>query len=115
MFIWGLVGFVLVLVVTAYGLRFLYDYRLEDHGIVVVAFGRLALTTFRFVDMDDIRVVRWFELGIGGTLLRLGNRVGGTCVLLTMKTGLFRRIVITPSDAVSFAARARMRIGASSR
>lgn len=111
MILWAVLGFFLILVAAAYGLRFLYDYRLEDHGVVVKVLGCIRLTTFRFDKMDDIRVVRWFELGIGGAVLRLGNRLGGTCVLLTMNKGLFRRIVITPRDAVSFAARARLRIG----
>ncbi|MBX3712823.1 MAG: hypothetical protein KF800_12745 [Lysobacter sp.] len=106
----AIMGAVAVFFLAIFCLRFLYDFRIDDEGVVLLVLRTFRVVEFRFDEIKAVRAVKWYETGIGGTTLRLGNRLVATCVLMEMRNGIFRRIVITPPDPVAFAARVRLRV-----
>lgn len=98
----ALLGAALILVSVIYGLRFVYSYRVENRAVEIMMFHTLPVYRVPVDDIDLIQKASWGELGIGGATLRLGNRLGGQCVLIRKRTGRFRRIVVTPDDADGF-------------
>jgi hypothetical protein len=98
-------GGLFVLVVMVFGLRFLYDYRVHNHAIEVVLFHLLPVYRIPIANIESIQKASWSELGIGGSTLRLGNRVFGQGVLIRSRSGWFRRVVISPEDADRFISR----------
>ena len=95
-------GGALVLLVVIYSLRFLYGYRLANCAVEIILFRALPVYRIPVRDIELIQKASWRKLGIGGTTLRLGNRLARECVLIQKRTGLIRRIVITPDDADRF-------------
>lgn len=95
-------GAALIFVAVAFGLQFLYGYRVKNRAIEVVLVHALPIYRLPIENIESIRKVSWKELGVGGTALRLGNRFTGECVLIQTRNGWFRRIVITPNDVDEF-------------
>ncbi|WP_284321699.1 hypothetical protein [Dyella acidisoli] len=98
----SILGFAIILCATVCTLRFVYDYRVKNHSIEIVLFRALPIYRIPVDNIDLIQKSSWLGLGIGGAALRFGNRIFGTCVLVRRRSGLFRRIVITPEDADKF-------------
>lgn len=98
----AVLGAALILVAVIYGFRFVYSYRVENRAVEIVLFHTLPVYRVPIDDIDRIQKASWGELGIGGVILRLGNRPGGQCVLIQRRTGRFRSIVVTPDDADGF-------------
>lgn len=98
----AVLGAALILIAVIYGLRFGYSYRVENRAVEIVLFHTLPVYRVPVDDIDRIQKASWGELGIGDVILRLGNRLGGQCVLIQRRTGRFRRIVVTPNDADGF-------------
>jgi hypothetical protein len=96
------IAYVLLLVVVIYSLRFVYGYRLANRKIEVVLFHVLPVYWVRIEDIETIRKASWSELGVFDTILRMGNRLFGECVLIQKRKGVFRRVVITPHNADGF-------------
>lgn len=103
----AVIGAILTFFLAAFCLRFLYKFKVDDDGVVVLVLGVFPAMKFRFEKIKAVHVVKWYETGIGGTTLRLGNRLAATCVLMEMREGVFRRVVITPPDPIAFAAQLR--------
>jgi hypothetical protein len=103
---WNLIiavlGAALVLWAVVYGLRFLYGYRVENNAVEIVLLHVLPVYRVPIDEIELIKKASWSELGLGGSTLRLGNRLAGQCVLIQKRDGWFRRIVITPDDADGF-------------
>lgn len=98
----SILGAATVFCTMVYALRFVYDYRVKNHSIEFMLFRALPVYRIPVDNIDSIQKTSWLRLGIGGMTLRFGNRVFGTCVLVHRRSGLFRRIVITPKDADKF-------------
>lgn len=95
-------GAAFVLFAVIFGLRFVYDYRIENRAIEIVLFHLVPIYRLPFEDIELIRKTSWSELGVGGITIRFGNRFAGQCVLIQKRNGWFRRIVITPNNADEF-------------
>jgi hypothetical protein len=98
----AVLGAAVVLFAVVWGLRFVYGYRVENHAVEIVLFHALPVYRVPVDDIELIQKVSWSELGAGGSILRLGNRLAGQCVLIQRRGGRFQRIVITPDDADGF-------------
>lgn len=98
----AVLGAALVLFAVLHGLRFVYSYQVENNAVEIVLFRVLPVYRVPVDDIEVIQKVSCSELGIGGSVLRLGNRFARQCVLIERQSGRFRRIVITPVDADGF-------------
>jgi hypothetical protein len=105
---WDLViaalGATLVLLGVAYGMRFVYGYRVANRAVEIVLFQALPVYRLPVDDIELIQKVHWSELGIwgiGGFILRISNRVARYGVLIK-KRGPSLRIVITPDNPDEF-------------
>ena len=98
----AVIGVALILSLVIYGLPFVYGYRVVNHRIEIVLFHALPIYRIFFDDIELVQKTSWSELGLGGGVLRFGNRFARQCVLIKRRTGLFRRVVITPADADTF-------------
>ncbi len=91
-----------VLLAAVYSLCFIYGYRVANGAVEIVLFHALSVYRVPVADIERIEKVSWRKPGIGGTTLRLGNRLARECVLIGKRRGLIRRIVITPDGADEF-------------
>ena len=95
---------------VAWGLRFVYGYRLTETTLNIMLFGCIPIFRLPLKEIESIKKVGWKEVGIGGITLRLGNRMLGSCILIHRKTGWIRNVLITPSDPEQFLADMAARI-----
>lgn len=97
-----LVGAALVLFLTFYMLRFIYDYRIKNNAVEILLFRLMPIYRLPVENIESIQSVGWGRLGIGGGVIRLGNRFCRHGVLIEKRRGWFRYIVITPADVEGF-------------
>jgi hypothetical protein len=89
-------------------LRFVFGYRLDGQKINILFFRMFALYSIPIATIKIIKIAGWKELGVGGATLRLGNRFTSRCVLIEKDDGIFRRVVITPTDPENFVGRVHL-------
>ena len=82
--------------------------RLTEDSIEVFYWG-LRVWRCRFADVVEVRLVSFSYLLLPAAL-RLMNRPFGPYVLVRKKSGIVRRVVITPDDAQGFIAFVRSRM-----
>ncbi len=109
--------FLLAVVVTgsAFQLfaRYLYNYKLTDDSIQLIALGAVPVMRIRFADISDVREVSFGQtLKSGPFTLRLGNRIIGGFVLVRKRKGLIRSVVLTPDDVPDFLRQIERRVTA---
>jgi hypothetical protein len=96
-------GACIILCLMAFSLRFVYDYRIEDRTIRFRLFNLIPIYSLSVDDIQTIQKISWRQAGIGGTTLRLGNRLFSlTGVLIQKRKGIFRKMVITPENPDEF-------------
>ena len=95
--------FGLALIGALLSLRFIYDYRVGNQAVGVVLFRVVPVYRLPFEQIEQIGKTSWKQLGIGGVgALRFDNRFTGQRVLIQKRTGLIRRVVITPDQPDEF-------------
>jgi len=108
-----IVAFVAVLTLcwTVFGLRVIYGYRVRNRAIEITLFHVLPVYRLPIDNIEQIQKASWYELGIGGCTLRLGNRITGQGVLIKKRKGWFRRVVISPNDPDKFISQVTAELG----
>jgi hypothetical protein len=76
-------------------LNYIYDYRIQDEAIEFQVLGK-SVRRLAFANIQSIREVSIWEMLPDLRTLRLGNRVMGTAVEITLSKGFIKRILITP-------------------
>ncbi|HET9554009.1 MAG TPA: hypothetical protein VFP50_13650 [Anaeromyxobacteraceae bacterium] len=117
-----ILGPVLCLVTTIlvgqYAMRWLFAYRIGETRLEIALFRRIVVWRLPFDTIAGVRRVSFLEtlpFGSADTLfaVRLGNRVWGECVLITLKRGFPRAVLVSPDDADRFVSEARKKLAQS--
>ena len=87
--------------------RYLYNYRITDRGIEVVLIGKFPVMRVGFDNIAEIRVGPATKEMLPFKGIAFGNRVWGRTVLVRQKTGLVRRLFITPDNPEQFVRKVR--------
>lgn len=97
------IGAAVVFFLAVWALPVIYDYRFVGDRIEVVLFRFMPVYTINIEDVGSIKVGDWRDLGF--STVHFGNRlrVSGV-VVIEKKSGLFRRVAITPRDPDAFVA-----------
>jgi hypothetical protein len=82
-------------------LRFVYDYAASDSGVILLLFNRIPVWTIKYKNIMEVRLVGFFESGMGGFSLRIGNRWVPPYVLIVKKSGV-KKVIITPKEPELF-------------
>lgn len=100
----GLLIFVLIIVIMYCIERFFYSYRIDDKSIKVRIFGIIPVYTLQLEAVEDIKRVSLTDLWHIDIFfsLTLMNMYTHNFVLIQKKTGLFRKVLITPDNADDF-------------
>lgn len=94
---------VVFLLIGQYGLRLFYGYRLTANSVEIIMFHFLPIMKIPYEVILNIRRCTLRELGPAKSgLIRFGNRLLGSYVLIERNRGLFRNVVITPDNADAF-------------
>jgi hypothetical protein len=96
-----------VVLFAQFGLRFVITYKITSHAIEVILCGVVPLKRISFADITSVEIVSFKDLNPLANVrsilaVRLGNRLFGKGVLVTQKSGLFRRSVLTPDNPDEF-------------
>jgi hypothetical protein len=107
MMAWPFAALVLVVALTAACFQVLgrlaYGYKLRANRIDFVLFGVIRFYSIPLSAISHARILTWDEAWSPDfTTLRFGNRLFGTFLELRKKSGVFRRILITPDDPEAF-------------
>jgi len=87
--------------------RLVLTYDLTDRGIDIVALRVVAVMRIPYRDIESIQAVSFRDsLRLDPFVLRIGNRLVGETVVVSRKSGWFRRVLITPDDPSAFVAHA---------
>ncbi|MDX2170990.1 MAG: hypothetical protein SF182_28230 [Deltaproteobacteria bacterium] len=92
--------------------QLLIGYAVTDRGLTVRLFHLIPLIAIDGADIAEIKVISGTEsVKVAWrhpfSLLRLGNRFTSRGVFIVRRTGVFRRVPITPRDPETFVARVR--------
>lgn len=101
-----IIAFILLLlfaiVFFQYTARYVYNYVINDTGIVIVLFGKIPLKRMDFNNIAEIRKTSYKETFSMVSALRFGNRIWGDIVLVRQKKGIIKTVLITPDNADKF-------------
>ncbi len=100
----ALCGAVALFSLMVYSLRFLYGYRVKGDYVEIVMLGAVPIIRVSIASIRSVREVSWTRAGIAGMTLRFGNRLFSSCVMIERNSGIFRKIVVTPTDPSQFIA-----------
>jgi hypothetical protein len=106
-----------VVLFAQFGLRFFIAYKITSHAIEVILCGVVPLKRIPIADITSVEMVPFKDLNPLVNVrfilaVRLGNRLFGKGVLVTQKSGLFRRSVLTPDNPDEFVRCVTEKIGA---
>jgi hypothetical protein len=87
--------------------RYVYNYQVTGRGIEIVLFGRFPLKRVPFNNIAEVRVGPTTREMLPFKGIAFGNRVWGQTVLVRQKTGLVRRLFITPDNPEQFVRKVR--------
>ena len=102
MIIFGLILFGLSIVAVISAMPLWYDYDIDERGIRVFVLRRFAVWRIPFDTIINVRLFSWRETWLWAAALRLGNRIRRENVLVERRSGLIRRIVLSPRDPAGF-------------
>ena len=100
-------GIILIVFFAQYFGRLVISYEVTQKGIGVLLLGIVPIVRVTYGEMAAAKLVSWNtvlsprKLGPFATL-RLGNRLIGRGVLITRTRGLFKQILISPTNPVKF-------------
>jgi hypothetical protein len=106
--------FVIVVLVAfqTLGRYILMTYRFTDKGLRITG-----IFTFLFIPYEEILEIKLlsskeiWKLIFSFNILRLGNRLWGTGVLIKRKSGFFKNLIISPKDPEMFVVEIKKRMG----
>ena len=101
-FLVAALGAVLILFAMIYALRFIYGYRIKDGAIEILLFRVLPIYRISISDIEHIGILPRGSLWISPFVFRLANRLTRNSVLIHRRTGLVRKIVLTPDEPFRF-------------
>jgi hypothetical protein len=102
MMVFGFILFALAIVAVIAAMPVWYDYDLDERGIRVFVLRRFPVWRIPFDTIEGIRLLAWHETWLWAVALRLGNRIRRETVLVERRSGLIRRIVLSPRDPTGF-------------
>ena len=87
--------------------RYVYNYQVTDRGIEIVLFGKLPIKRIPFSNIAEVRMGPTAREMLPFKGIAVGNRVWGQTVLVRQKTGLVKRLFITPDNPEQFVRKVR--------
>jgi hypothetical protein len=91
-----------------------WKYRLTNDSIEFVMFGRFRVWRTSFEDITDIRPVSFVRLFTIFALSLVNRPFFARCVLVRLRRGVFRAVVITPDQPEDLVETVRQKIGIAS-
>jgi len=97
-----------VLLFVQFGLRFVITYKIKSRAIEVFVFQFILLKRIPFDNIAEIETVSFRDMLFRFVTIRppfttrLGNRAFGEGVLITQKSGVIRRCIISPDHPDEF-------------
>ena len=110
------IGILLFLFWCEYGLKYIYNYKLREDGIIVMIFGVIPIWRIKFNSIVSAREVTFMEVMPYRSMemfstLRFGNNLFGKMLFIQRKKGLIRSIIITPDNIEEYIVRISSKIG----
>jgi hypothetical protein len=105
----------IMLVLGAYQVfgRYVMTYRLTDKGLRIMGiFGFFSIPYEEIVDVKIVSPKEVWKLAFSFNILRFGNRLWGTGVLIKKNSGLVRNLIISPNNSEEFTMEIRQRMNA---
>jgi|SRR6185437_13442144 len=94
---------VVILLIQFLGRYFLMTYKLTDKGIKIMGFFTLVFISYD--DIDDVTIFpseEALKLFSSPDVLRLGNRFMGSGILIKRKSGILKKVFISPKNPEEF-------------
>ena len=96
-----------VVLLFQYAGRYVYNYEIKETGVEIVLFGKIPLKRMDFNNIVEIRKTTYketmpFKNAEMFSTLRFGNRIWGDIVLVRLKKGFVKAVLITPDNADRF-------------
>jgi hypothetical protein len=88
-----------------------WKYRLTNDSIEFVMFGRFRVWSSSFEDITDIKRVSFIRLFATFTLSLVNRPFFARCVLVRLRRGVFRAVVMTPDQPDDLVKAVRQKIG----
>ena len=91
--------------------RYLTSYRFTDNGLRIVSIFTLILVPYEeIIDIEIVPPQEAWKLIFSFNILRLGNRLWGTGVLIKKTRGVVRTLIISPNRPEEFVTEVRKRM-----
>jgi hypothetical protein len=98
----ALILFALAIVAAIAAMPLWHDYDVDERGIRIFVLRGFTVWRIPFDSIEGIRLFDWRETLRWAVALRLGNRIRRENVLVERRSGLIRRIVLSPRDPTGF-------------
>jgi hypothetical protein len=105
------IGLVLACIFLFYGfgMRYILTYRMTGQGLEASYFGNPVLTV-PYGEIEEAKLMSVWQSFSYNRARRLGNKLSGPVLLVRVRSGLLKDILLTPENATGFLAELERRI-----